>query len=122
VKALLTKYSAKVVVLSRHSSSELSALESPSLLFLQRDITQVDTAKFAISETLRKFGRLDSIVLNAGTLDPVTRIKNSTVQGWKDCFNVNVFSNIPLVLSLLWTLAHGRSLKLSRICGVPRGV
>jgi len=97
VKALLAAYNAKVVVLSRTKTTELSSLASPSLLSIQCDITQDGTAKSAIAETLKTFGRLDSIVLNAGTLDPVTRIENATAEVWQECFNVNVFSNIPLV-------------------------
>ena len=84
-------------MLSRNESAELSALPSTSLHFIQCDIAQDGTAKFAINEALKTFGRLDSIVLNAGTLDPVARLENSTSAAWKECFNVNVFSNISLV-------------------------
>src|SRR5947207_14651748 len=71
VKALISSYSARVVVLSRNKSAELSARPSTSLHFIQCDIAQDRTAESAINETLKAFGRLDSIVLNAGTLDPV---------------------------------------------------
>jgi NAD(P)-dependent dehydrogenase (short-subunit alcohol dehydrogenase family) len=101
VKTLLATYNANVVVLSRTKTTELSSLASPSLLSIQCDITQEGTAKSAIAETLKTFGRLDSIVLNAGTLDPVTRIENATTAEWQECFNINVFSNIPLVHPLL---------------------
>jgi NAD(P)-dependent dehydrogenase (short-subunit alcohol dehydrogenase family) len=101
VKTLLATYNANVVVLSRTKTTELSSLASPSLLSIQCDITQEGTAKSAIAETLKTFGRLDSIVLNAGTLDPVTRIENATTAGWQESFNINVFSNIPLVHPLL---------------------
>ena len=93
-----------MVVLSRNTSAELSSLSSPSLHIIQRDITQDSTARFAITETIEKFGRLDSIVLNAGTLDPVVKLENSTSSGWKKCFDVNVFSNISLAVSF-----HGYS-------------
>ena len=101
-------------MLSRNTSAELSALPSTSLHFIQCDITQDGTAKSAISETVKKFGRLDSIVLNAGTLDPVVKIKDSTATGWKECFNVNVFSNIPLVFSHI-EVVNDRSPKHSLI-------
>lgn len=99
MKALIYNYFAKVVVLSRKTSEELSALPSTSFHFIQGDITQDNIAKSVITETLNKFGRLDSIVLNAGTLDPVARLENSTSSSWKECFDVNVFSNISLVLA-----------------------
>lgn len=97
VKALIRTYCARVVVLSRSDSDELSALPSTFLHHIQCDITQEGTAKSAITETLKKFGRLDSIVLNAGTLEPVTKLENAESSAWKECFNVNVFSNISLV-------------------------
>jgi NAD(P)-dependent dehydrogenase (short-subunit alcohol dehydrogenase family) len=97
VKALLATYNANVVVLSRTKTNELSSLASPSLLSIQCDITQDRTVKSAIAETLKTFGHLNSIVLNAGTLEPVNRIENATAAGWQECFNINVFSNIPLV-------------------------
>jgi NAD(P)-dependent dehydrogenase (short-subunit alcohol dehydrogenase family) len=97
VKALISTYTARVVVLSRNKSAELSALPSTLFHFIQCDIEQEGTAKSAISETLKTFGRLDSIVLNAATLDPVAKLENSTSAAWKECFNVNVFSNISLV-------------------------
>ena len=100
VKALIYNYSAKVVVLSRNATAELSALPTTSFHFIQGDITRDDVAKAAITETLAKFGTLDSLVLNAGTLDPVARLENSTSSSWKECFNVNIFSNISLVWQL----------------------
>ena len=97
VKALIHTYAARVVVLSRSNSDELSSLQSTSLHFIQCDITQEETGKLAITETLKIFGHLDSIVLNAGTLDPVNKLVNSSTLAWKECFNVNVFANISLV-------------------------
>lgn len=97
VKALIGTYKANVVVLSRSKTTEVSSLESPSVLSIQCDITQEGTAKTAIAETLKTFGRLDSIVLNAGTLAPVTKLENASAQGWRECFSINVFANIPIV-------------------------
>jgi NAD(P)-dependent dehydrogenase (short-subunit alcohol dehydrogenase family) len=101
VKALIKTYNARVVVLSRTKTTELSSLASPSLLSIQSDITQEGTAKTAIAEAVKTFGRLDSIVLNAGTLGPVSRIENATSSGWNECFNINVFANISLVTTSL---------------------
>ena len=97
MKALISTYAARVVVLSRNKSNEWSALPSTLFHFIQCDIAQEGTAKSAITETLNTYGRLDSIVLNAATLDPVAKLENSTAAAWKECFNVNVFSNISLV-------------------------
>lgn len=57
--------------------------------------------------TLEKFGQIDGLVLNHGTLEPVTRISDSDVGAWKRGFDVNFFSAVawvscPLVGGLLW--------------------
>jgi len=90
-------YSAKVVVLSRNTSKELESLPSSSMHFIQGDITKDAVAHDAINETLNKFGCLDSIVLNAGTLDPVSRLDQASASAWMECFNINLFSNVSLV-------------------------
>jgi len=115
VKALIQSYSARVVVLSRSKSSELSSLPSTSLHFIQCDITQEGTAKSAVTETIKQFGRLDSIVLNAGTLDPVTKLENATSETWKECFHINVFANIPLIKECIPHLrsSHGSIILIS---------
>jgi NAD(P)-dependent dehydrogenase (short-subunit alcohol dehydrogenase family) len=87
-----------VVVLSRSKSTALAALSEKSLHFIQSDITQNGVAEDTIAQTVRKYGRLDSIILNAGALDPVVRLEHTTAVGWQECFNVNLFSNIPLVI------------------------
>jgi NAD(P)-dependent dehydrogenase (short-subunit alcohol dehydrogenase family) len=108
VKALITTYSARVIVLSRNSSKDLESLPSSSLHIIKCDITEESIAKTAINETMTTFGRLDSIVLNAGTLDPVSRLDNASASAWRECFDINVFSNISLVSPLsiyLYTLS-----------------
>ena len=39
-----------------------------------------------------KFGRLDSLVLNHGVLDPVTPLAEAKAEDWVKGFNVNFFS------------------------------
>ena len=48
----------------------------------------------AIQSVPAKYGRLDALVLNAGTLDPMTRIAstNTPLDAWKTHFEVNVYS------------------------------
>jgi NAD(P)-dependent dehydrogenase (short-subunit alcohol dehydrogenase family) len=100
VKALVQTYSARVVALSRKKSSELAGLP-PTVHSIECDITNEEAATSAIKQTIDKFGRLDSLVLNAGTLDPVTRLENASPSSWKESFNINLFANIPLVLAVL---------------------
>ena len=57
--------------------------------------------------TLEEFGQIDGLVLNHGTLEPVTRVGDSDVGAWKKGFDVNFFSAVAwvsrqLVRGLLW--------------------
>ena len=47
--------------------------------------------------TLEEFGQIDALVLNHGTLEPVTRISDSSVEAWKKGFDVNFFSAVAWV-------------------------
>ena len=45
-----------------------------------------------------KWGRLDGIVINHATLEPVGRVaSDANVEGWQEAFNVNLFSAVALV-------------------------
>ncbi|KAL4081686.1 hypothetical protein V8B97DRAFT_2001832 [Scleroderma yunnanense] len=57
----------------------------------------------AFDEARKKFGRIDSLVLNAGTLDPMGRIGDPaiSVDAWKQHFDVNVFSLLGALRSAL---------------------
>ena len=72
------------------------------------DITQKDVASDTIQEILTKHGRLDSLVLNAGTLDPVTSIEDASVDAWRQAFEVNLFANIPLIREAIPHLRHSK--------------
>lgn len=57
----------------------------------------------AFDAARKKFGRIDSLVLNAGTLEPMGRIGDSSVSvdAWKQHFDVNVFSLLGTLRSAL---------------------
>lgn len=42
-------------------------------------------------------GRLDALIVNHGTLNPVKRVADSTPKEWRSAFDVNVFSAVGLV-------------------------
>lgn len=48
-------------------------------------------------------GRIDGLILNAGTLDPLGRIDSTenNLDSWKAHFDVNFFSLIPAIKSSL---------------------
>ncbi len=49
------------------TSRSIAASKDPDVLTVEGDITQADTARRVVQQTLERFGRIDSLVNNAGT-------------------------------------------------------
>ena len=65
--------------------------------FVAGDVTDSQTAANAVNLAIEKFGHIDSVVLNAGVLDPVGKIDQVDVDSWKKHFDVNLFSLVDLI-------------------------
>lgn len=61
------------------------------------DVADTETAQKAVNLAISNFGSVDSIVANAGVLDPVDAIAKADVAKWKALFDVNFFSVVELV-------------------------
>lgn len=64
---------------------------------LAGDMANFQLGQEALDLALREFGKLDGLVINHGTLPPVTSIAISELEDWKHNFDVNFFGAIPLV-------------------------
>ncbi|KAJ7665545.1 hypothetical protein B0H17DRAFT_1090898 [Mycena rosella] len=85
---LLRKFNANVVALSRTRSPELLALASDSLLLVEGDVTNEAAVADAVALAIKSFSRLDALILNAATIDPLCRIGDDTpIQQWKTHFD-----------------------------------
>jgi NAD(P)-dependent dehydrogenase (short-subunit alcohol dehydrogenase family) len=51
----------------------------------------------AVAVANERWGRVDSLIVNHGTLDPVKKVGESSVEEWREGFDVNVFSAVGLV-------------------------
>ena len=80
----------------------------------------------AVNLAIEKFGRLDGIVLNHGTLGAVARLSEASVEEWKKGFDINVFSAIAVVCRRLRRTGRScatrtdvstRSKPLFQLCG-----
>ncbi|KAG6378658.1 hypothetical protein JVT61DRAFT_12928 [Boletus reticuloceps] len=98
VKSLLEEHGVRVVALARSATPALSQLvdaHPASLLAISCDVTDESAQVQAFGQAKDKFGPvLDGLILNAGTLDPLTRIGDPTVplDAWRYHFDVNFFS------------------------------
>ncbi|EJD55191.1 NAD(P)-binding protein [Auricularia subglabra TFB-10046 SS5] len=101
---ILLKGGNKVANYSRSTTPELQALSSKygsALLLIKGDLVDGSAARAAIKKTKETFGRLDSVVLNAGAMYPLERIATVSVDEFKSTFEANVFSIIPFVQAAL---------------------
>jgi NAD(P)-dependent dehydrogenase (short-subunit alcohol dehydrogenase family) len=73
---LLSTFDAKIVAVSRSIPQELETLRSSSdhrerVEVVQGDVGSDETSAHAVKVALERFGRIDGLVLNAGTIDPL---------------------------------------------------
>lgn len=75
LRILLSKHNARVTAFSRSSPPELEAtLEefgADRLIIFRGDVSKVDDNRRCVEQTVEKWGGIDSVVLNAGLLEPL---------------------------------------------------
>jgi NADP-dependent 3-hydroxy acid dehydrogenase YdfG len=90
----------KLVLVSR-TQSALDALRSQygsdKVAVLAGDMSDASLPEKAVALANEKWGRLDSLIINHGSLDPVKKVADSTAEEWRKAFDVNVFSAVGLV-------------------------
>lgn len=109
----------KLVAVARSKAplDELAAsADAGRVATLAGDLSDSALGQQAVDLALSKFGRLDGVVINHGTLDPVGRIADADVEQWRQAFDVNVFSGIAMVcLYCLLSTSLSKSRKLIRV-------
>lgn len=114
---VLLNSNANVIAIARNCTS-LDALLStfPSTFrYVVGDVCDPNTMQVALQTALSQYGRLDSVIFNAGILEPVTRIADADVAEWKALFDINYFSIVaalPIVLPALRS-SQGRIVMIS---------
>lgn len=61
------------------------------------DVSKPETSTQALQLAIEKFGQINSIIANAGVLDPVDQVANADVKGWRELFDINFFAVVDLV-------------------------
>ncbi|GBL48832.1 hypothetical protein ACI3LY_001026 [Candidozyma auris] len=80
------------------SSESLNALKEKygdRVKTVTGDISDERVASEAIEKAL-EFGSIDSVVANAGVLDPVNTVAKADVAKWRNLFDINFFSVVDL--------------------------
>jgi NAD(P)-dependent dehydrogenase (short-subunit alcohol dehydrogenase family) len=75
LRLLLSTHGARVATLSRSYPAELKAVADEygedRVLVVQGDVGKPEDNEVVVSRTMERWGRLDGLVMNAGSLDPV---------------------------------------------------
>lgn len=96
-KALLQE-GCKVTIVSRNAEKlqkAAEALASPFVLPVVCDVTKESNIRFAIEQTLARFGKLNVLVCNAGG-PPTGTASTFSVEEWKAALDLNLMSTIHL--------------------------
>lgn len=81
------------------------------------DIAESWVAPKAVEIAVEKYGQLDSVVANAGVLDPVDAVAKADVAKWKTLFDINFFSVVELVQAALPELRKTKGKVLAVLSG-----
>ncbi len=119
---------ASVLVNSARSVAEGEAVAAslPAALYVQGDITEVGAPERIVAAALERWGRLDTLVNNAGTpaVIPHHDIAAASVDVWRRIFEVNVFGTWAMTTAALPALreARGSVVNVASVAGVrPTG-
>ncbi|OAV96139.1 hypothetical protein PTTG_11911 [Puccinia triticina 1-1 BBBD Race 1] len=110
---ILLKYPAQanVVSVSRSLPQRLQELQKAyphNLLVVQGDVKNDEDNKLAVESAVKTFGSVDGLILNSGIIHFERIDQHTTLESWREVFDVNFF---PLVSMLKHSLAHLRNSK-----------
>ena len=109
---------AKVALLAR-SEGEIDALAAeigPAALALRCDVADWASVQQAIAKVVQRFGRLDVLVNNAGTIDPITRLADVDPAAWGRAVDVNlkgVFHGLRAAIPVMRAQGSGTIITVS---------
>ena len=85
-------------MLVSRTQSALEALQSEygseKVAVLAGDMSDASLPEKAVALANEKWGRLDSLIINHGSLDPVKKVADTSAEEWRKGFDVNVFSAV----------------------------
>jgi hypothetical protein len=99
VSYLLGRSDSKLVLVSR-TEEPLAALKQKypeRVEYLAADMAKDETPAEIIKKAIDVFGRIDSVVVNHGVLDPVAKVVDANIEAWRKAFDINFFGAVLLV-------------------------
>ena len=115
---------APVVINSSTSvtAGEALADELPDASYVQADVSDEAQARRLIGEVVRRHGRLDALVNNAGTTEVIPHhdLEGASPDVWRRIFDVNVFGTWQVTVAAvdhLRSSGHGQVVNVSSLAG-----
>ena len=116
----------RVVINYNNSNEEAYALEQElseitEVISVKADISKKDEAEILVSETVKRFGRIDVLINNAGISMHSTLFTDTDEKDWQQIFNVNLFGMFNVTKAALPFMIHekrGSIVNVSSIWGV----
>ncbi|KAF2997657.1 hypothetical protein E8E13_005543 [Curvularia kusanoi] len=96
------------LVLTSRTAAALTSLQTQygadRVEVVPGDAASPDLPGKLVSAALSRFGRLDSLILNHGSLDPVAKIADSNISEWRAAYDTNVLSCVGMIQAALPSL------------------
>lgn len=108
---LLSRPAKHRLVVSARSESQLLQLSNryPSrVAVISGDHCDVVLGQKLVKLGISKFQRLDSVIVNHATVEPVMRLADSSVHEWKKAYDVNFFSAVSILQTAIPYLRASR--------------
>lgn len=99
VKELMKTENDAVVYGIARSEEQLKELKSAypdKFYYVAGDITNAGKLEELVSAAISRHGRINSVIANAGVLEPVQDVNHLKVDAWKKLFDINFFSIVSL--------------------------
>lgn len=109
---LLSSPASHKLVLTSRTTSALTSLQteygSDRVELVPGDASSPSLPSALADAALSRFGRIDALILNHGSLDPVAKIADSTPQEWRAAYDTNVFSTVGMIQAALPALRSSK--------------
>ncbi len=72
-----------------------------SAIAISGDISQMEFCRSLIENSISHYGRIDSLINNAGTVDPIAPIRRGDMEAWQKNLNINLMGPVMLTHTAL---------------------
>lgn len=104
---LKSSSSCKLVLIARSEDKLKAFIESlpesdkKRVHYVAGDLTDSETLDKLIEQSIKQFGKINSVIFNAGILEPISHIDSLDVNLMRKLFDVNFFSIVELTKKLI---------------------